>query len=328
MTVPPPAVVPRFRPGSFVQIVYANESGEVSQRRVRVERWLHGRNGFSYLKGWCFLRGEERTFRADRIREWTIDRPAREVLPAPAAATAVPTMPPFTAKPARRARTGGRGWLGLLAAGAVFFIIRSLAAGGSLVTGGSQPAPVSLPKPDVRPNLQGARSLAFSRATGISASALESAYEKADANRDGRLDWGELSRFQSRLERTYAYRSNELALRPDQFLAAGGGDCEDWALFTCGLLRYWGWDPWVGSLAPSRDAVGHAVCLVRVPDKPGRGTTWWAVEDDGTLGGHPVEAGWYVPIDYDSVGSLSSAVGNGWELRAIWKPESIYEERM
>jgi len=311
MTLPPPTVVPSFPPGSLVRIVYANESGEVSQRRVRVQRWLHGRNGFSYLKGWCFLRGEERTFRADRILEWTIDRPAREVLPAPAAATAVP---------ATRARTGGRGWLGLLAAGAAFFIIRSLAAGGS------QPGPV--PGQDVHPDLQEARSLAFSRATGISAPALEAMYERADANRDGRLDWSELSSFQSPLTRTCAYRSNQLALRPDQFLAEGGGDCEDWALFTCGLLRYWGWDTWVGSLAPSESAVGHAVCLVRVPDKPGRGTRWWSVGDDGTLGGHPVEAGWYVPIDYDSVGSLSSAVGDGWTLRALWKPESIYEKRM
>lgn len=46
------------------------------------------------------------------------------------------------------------------------------------------------------------------------------------------------------------------------------------------------------------------------------------------MGGYPVKSGWYIPIDYDSVGSLSNAVGEGWKLRAIWEPESIYEKRM
>jgi hypothetical protein len=68
---------------------------------------------------------------------------------------------------------------------------------------------------------------------------------RADAGGDGALGWSELASFQAWLDRRYAYRSNEPALRPDEFLAQGGGDC-DWSLFTCGLLRYWGWDPYVG----------------------------------------------------------------------------------
>jgi hypothetical protein len=190
-----------------------------------------------------------------------------------------------------------------------------------------RPVPKSAPEPGPLTDLAAARSRAFRAVTSILDETLEATYERADANRNGQLDWAEVSAFQSRLERRYSYMSNELALRPDQFQAEGGGDCEDWALFTCGLLRYWGWDPWIGSLAPSENAVGHAVCLVRVPDRPSRGT-WWSVEDDGTLGGYPVKAGWYVPIDYDTVGSLSNAVGDGWKLRAIWEPESIYEKRM
>ena len=86
--------------------------------------------------------------------------------------------------------------------------------------------------------------------TGIAESELETLYERADTDGNGCLAWAELSSFQARLARTYAYLSNEPALRPDQFMRSGGGDCEDWALFTCGLLRYWGWDPWVGSFGP------------------------------------------------------------------------------
>jgi len=43
-------------------------------------------------------------------------------------------------------------------------------------------------------------------------------YARADTNGDGRFSWSELS-------------------------AQGGADCDDWAAFTCGPLRYWGWDP-------------------------------------------------------------------------------------
>jgi hypothetical protein len=123
------------------------------------------------------------------------------------------------------------------------------------------------------------------------------------------------------------YRVNALALRPDQFLAQGGGDGEDWALFSCGLLRFWGWDPCVGSFAPSESAVGHAVCLVRVSESLPRFRSW-TVDADGTLGGCSVEAGTYVPVDYENVGDPTNAVGDGWRLRAIWKPGAIYGEQM
>lgn len=251
MTALPPAISRRVPPGSLVRIDYVNESGEVSHRRVRVDQWVHGRNGHSYLKGYCFLRGEDRTFRADRILDWAFDEPAapsrflaepapepwkpawptREVASAPAAAAAVPTTSPafarvpaaphFSPKPSTRARGGGRGRLGLLAAGAAFFIIRSL------VMGGSQPAPAPVPRsvptppPAPRTDLASARSLAFRAVTSISDEALEAAYERADANRDGSLDWSEISTFQSCLESKYAYKSNELALRPAALLGLG-----------------------------------------------------------------------------------------------------------
>jgi hypothetical protein len=169
--------------------------------------------------------------------------------------------------------------------------------------------------------------VAFRGATGIADSGLEALYEEADTDANGRLAWAELRSFQSRLERTSCYLSNELALRPDEFAARGGGDCEDWALFACGLLRYWGWDPWVGSFGPADGGTGHAVCMVRLAEKPSR-LAWWSIAQDGTLGGFPVREGWYVPVDYEHVGELSNAVEDGWDLRALWRPESIYGERM
>lgn len=173
----------------------------------------------------------------------------------------------------------------------------------------------------------GDRALAFRAATGIDSPSLEAIYRGADLDGNDALDWDELAAFQSRLHRTYAYRHNRPALRPDEFLAQGGGDCEDWALFTCGLLRWWGWEPYVGSFAPSDGAVGHAVCLVRLDERPGR-FRWWSVDGDGFLGGYSVKAGCYVPVDYEKVGGLTNAVEEGWDLRAIWKPEAIYGEQM
>jgi hypothetical protein len=356
----------RALPGTLLEMTYQNDSGEVSRRRVRVVRWMRGRNGFSYLRGWCFLRGEERTFRADRILDWHLEKPreaaaevrtaewtngmwrptwpAREPQPE-AAAPIVPVPAALAPVPARPSR-GGRGFFAFIGVGAVVFIIRAITSTGTqpapapapryvpapppkaVVVPAPKPASRPAPKPVQRDEAAAAvRSGAFRQATAMADNHLEAFYEKADSNADGRLDWAELSSFQSRLDRSCRYLSNERALWPDEFLARGGGDCEDWALFTCGLLRYWGWDAWVGSLAPSEHGDGHAVCMVRLAQKPSR-YAWWHVDEDGSLGRFPARAGWYVPVDYGHVGELSDAVGDGWKLQALWKPESIYGERM
>ncbi len=388
MTAPATTMDRAARPGTFLEMVYRNDAGEVSRRRVRVVGWVHGRNGFSYLRGWCFLRGGERTFRADRILEWHVEEaaaeagatvepgsapwrptwPTRDELPLPAPVSlhaAAPAHVPVSAAastvctpvPRRRTRRGG-GFLGVVGAGITVFLIRSIALGGSppapapaprhvpapapapapraVVVPAPRPVPRAVPKtaPKTAPkaaekDTSGAavRTVAFRVATGIASEKLEALYEKADTDGSGRLAWDELSAFQSRISREYSYLSNEPALRPDQFLQQGGGDCEDWALFTCGLLRYWGWDPWVGSLGPAGGGTGHAVCMVRLAEKPPR-FAWWHIDEDGTMGGLPVKEGWYVPVDYEHVGELSNAVEDGWDLRALWRPESIYEERM
>ena len=366
--------------GSLVDLVYENEAGRVTRRRVEIVRWSHAGNGFTYLRAYCFLREEERTFRADRIVEWHVveagvpvreacerDSPAfpRPVVtfvpfemprPSPGPApwmdrAAQPVRPTTAAMPsppraAAAKRKRGRGFLAVVGAVLAIWLLRGVFAADEPSPPRYVPAPVPpkpvvvpAPKPAPRPAprpadvpavvsaVQVGRSLAFREATGIVDSRLVALYESADTGGDGALDWSELAAFQAWLDRRYAYRSNESALRPDEFLAQGGGDCEDWSLFTCGLLRYWGWDPYVGSFAGSEHGVGHAVCLVRVAERPPRYRAW-SVDGDGYLGGQPVKAGWYVPVDYGTVGDLTNAVGDGWQLRVIWTPERIYGEEM
>jgi hypothetical protein len=135
-----------------------------------------------------------------------------------------------------------------------------------------------------------------------------------------------LQAFQRRLVRDVPYRNNAVAYSPDAFVSAGSGDCEDFALFTCGLLRFWGIDSYLGSLQHDSVATGHAITLIPVSTVP-EGFLYWELDGGFTAaaGGPP---GIYVPVDYDHVGGLSNAVGPGWTLRWIRRPESVYGLRM
>lgn len=58
--------IPDTIAGVCVTIEYCDAAGEISTRRVLIER-LYFQNDQLYLGGWCMLRGARRTFRADRI---------------------------------------------------------------------------------------------------------------------------------------------------------------------------------------------------------------------------------------------------------------------
>ena len=148
-------------------------------------------------------------------------------------------------------------------------------------------------------------------------------YATADLNRNSRLSWDEISVFQRELYRNYAYQANDNALRPDEFIDSGGGDCEDWALVTAGLLEFWGYQARVGSIRSPDNSRGHAVCLVFSLEKPSR-HFYYHFSETGQFNGDLVEAGYYIPIDYNLIGRLSNAVESGWELRRIYTPEKIY----
>jgi len=165
---------------------------------------------------------------------------------------------------------------------------------------------------------------AFIKVMGFFNADLAGRYLDADLNGSGKLSFEELKVFQDKTYREFRYQSNALALRPDEFLAAGGGDCEDFALYTAGLLRFWGWVPYIGSFAASKGSIGHAVCLSFEEGAFPKNFEYFDIDAWETVDGSPLPAGRYVPIDYDHVGSLSNAVGSGWKLRSVFIPERIW----
>ncbi|MDX9958026.1 MAG: hypothetical protein AB7T74_06110 [Clostridia bacterium] len=164
--------------------------------------------------------------------------------------------------------------------------------------------------------------------TGLENPALIRRYLAADLNTSGKLSFDELAVFQKKTYNEFRYEDNEFALRPDEFLDAGGGDCEDFALYTAGLLRFWGWEPYLGSFGPAGNGIGHAVCLSYEEGSFARTFTYYEVASWSSYDGTPLKSGKYVPIDYDKVGSLSTAVTKGWTLRSIYIPEKAWGLRM
>ena len=351
-------------PGSLVEIAYRNEGGNVTRRRIRIVRSYDARNGNTYLRAWCFLRGEERTFRADRIMEWT-DLKLRPVQPEPqtvvppsspcVAYDSSPTAPPQATtanarlqitSPRPAAKPRGRSRIGSgIAAAVVAAFVRVLIGG--IGSPASPPAPVytfptsavvatvtpnavskkvvtkKAAPPDTAPN----RAAAFELATGVHSALLEQIYASADSNGNSRLSWEELAAFQRAATSRFEYVSNEMVLQPDEFITQGGGDCDDWAELTCGLLRYWGWDPYVGCFESPLKKVGHAVCLVRVTEVPA-GFKYYSAAETMALRGSSASGGRYIPVDYDVVGGTSRAMSRGWRLAGIYVPELIYGDAM
>jgi hypothetical protein len=325
-----------LEPGSIVEMAYCSESGSVTRRRVRIISSYDARNGNSYLRAWCFLRGEERTFRADRILECRGTEP-------PYPAIRVETGAPAVRRPAQKSRAGS-GFGSVAAAGIAVAIFKFLLNGGAAAQ--APPLPVyTIPKSlsaasvtasapraaaekkPVEADPRPIRAVAFEKATGLQSPRLERLYVSADANRSDSLSWAELATFQRTIRSRYRYLSNETALSPDQFLAQGGGDCEDWAELTCGLLRYWGWEPYVGSFRSPAGDEAHAVCLVRVAEAE-RGFTYCDIPEGAVLTTGSAPAGRFVPVDYEVVGGFSSAMGSSWNLHALYVPERIYGSPM
>lgn len=428
--------------GTVADITYMNASGQVSERRIEITSRYCSRAGTWYLRAYCHLRGEERTFREDRVlsvrqvkpgppsRAGRTDgkpaaggspargasraaapaagrtaRPGPTVGPAgqapshtsmPTSTPATPPSPGPTAGPSpgpiagsttgpRTASSGESGHvvprlLGLVAAVAVivFFAARDGAdwsprpdptpAADTLVARVAELAKAEASSRTVLPRretdttpgpagidpilyrgeridrdsrggtlsytvggldrsfatLQEAR-VAINRrdfvaTTGISNRELLRRYAEADTNGDGDLDWEEIRVFQEHLYKEYRYLTNQTALTPDAFFRNGGGDCEDWALVTAGLLQFWQIPVYLASIAS--DTGFHAVALVRTP-RPPAGALFFTFEDWPNLPG-----GKYVPIDYDAVGDLTNAVGRDYRIRKVWVPHTVYNHVM
>lgn len=361
-------------PGMRARMVYENQEGDQSARTVDVIRWSHGSNGYTYLRAWCHLRAEERTFRADRIKSWEVAETAETVAAAaggrsaearprgaavyaePAAAPRAPAWTPAPVSAAPRPRLRGKfkqAFVGLvrLAAYAACAFIALLIVGG-LFPAASASAPSFSWKPPAAtfvtsrvaraaivspalpartapthvPTPQDIRQKQFTARTHIADPRVFKLFESADSDRSGGLSIAEIEAFQSRLYRRFTYMNNDTALRPDQFLDAGGGDCDDWALTAAGMLRYWGFTSWLVIYgAGIGDA--HAVCFLQVPRAPD-GVGFIMLESPAEFADATLPAGYYIPIDYDHVGSLSNAVTPGWTMRDAWAPEKAYGQPM
>jgi hypothetical protein len=379
-----------WEPGKSYLITYSSESGETSERAIDVIGTSRAYGDRLYIRAFCQLRGEERTFRADRVIK--VERlpsvgftPNQGTRCIPTVAPAVPilkagpiytqTLPPSAIAPTKANSTSPGGKI----AAAMFGIAIGLTSlysyhankpgsgpspfqTGTTSTGSTVSAkPISKPSPPPKPALEetkiagytlrtvrnsgkerfevpefglvttskleavsAIRLPQFVEAMGFFDPELASRYLEADLNGSGRLGFEELKVFQEKTYREFRYLSNETALRPDEFIAAGGGDCEDFALYTAGLLRFWGWEPYIGSLASSRNTTGHAVCLSYEEGAFPKGYTYFEIDAWTTEDGSPLNAGKYVPIDYDHVGALSNAVGPGWKLRSIYVPEKAW----
>ena len=64
--------------GSRVRIAYTDGYGQSSIRVIEPRRIFRGGNGYAYIRAWCHLRAEERTFRLDRVRSWEPFRTAAD----------------------------------------------------------------------------------------------------------------------------------------------------------------------------------------------------------------------------------------------------------
>lgn len=147
-------------------------------------------------------------------------------------------------------------------------------------------------------------------------------FTQFDTDGSGGLTWDEVQRFQSFTYRHFRYLANDTALRPDDFVAQGGGDCEDFALYSCEFFRFWGWPAFVAGFFLGNE--GHAVCFVRAEAAVPTLYLSYPLAGRRTLEGDPIPAGTYVPVDYDQVGGYSSAVKAGMELKDYFTPAKIY----
>lgn len=62
-----------FNPSIPVEIIYCDEEGNVTNRKIDVIHIKSGYNDAYYIRAFCYLRNEERTFKVERIQKTTVD---------------------------------------------------------------------------------------------------------------------------------------------------------------------------------------------------------------------------------------------------------------
>lgn len=377
-----------------VRIHYCNANGTSSTRIIHIRKIYRSKYGTTYIRAYCDLREEERTFRADRILWWeqaesndtsVHQKPVRKTTSTiPNGPIIQKSVSPVSglyghdcrkpkAPKAKRSRggNGGTGFLIFLSIGLCIFIyakrdrILSLAGDGvytagnylRTIVGYQEPVPeksyVFVPnpeptpepdpivvKPEPEPEPEPAaiptpmsseyetevrkRARRFTEDTGIIHAGLIDWFIAADSDRNMLLSWDEIQNFQTELYVNYSYLSNATALRPADFVYQGGGDCEDFAIMSVALIRFWGGRAFVGSFAPTQTGTGHAICLVYADGPVDFGMHYELEQPMQLHYGGTAPAGYYIPVDYDHVAGISNAMRKSWTLRAMYCPENIY----
>jgi len=157
----------------------------------------------------------------------------------------------------------------------------------------------------------------FRNITKLHDEKLEKMYIQADLNCDATLSWAEIESFQKMIVARYKYFISDTILRPDRFIKYGGGKCDDWALMTAGLLRFWGLEPYIARFGRTK-VIGHALCLVYWNGSIPSGYMYYIIDNRNDM-----PKGNYIPIDYNTVGGLN-AVDRRWKISNIYVPESLY----
>lgn len=375
------ANLPALRTGTTARILYVDGNGQTSERTITIgHRFTSGR-GVAYLVAYCHLRGEQRTFRLDRVLSVLETRAARPVgarrqpdaavLAPSARSSARTTRTPRAHAPSTRPSAQPRptrsasGLLSKLVVGALavaglaWFRAEASAPtdpprfrpppAPAVAVASTEPSPRDATWSDeyrgreIRAERRGGaltytlvasgrrfgdmhtlriavNESLLSASMGIKDDRLTGLFARADRDRDGSISWSEIQAFQHLLDDRYRYLANDVALWPSQFMDAGGGDCEDWALMTATLLRFWGIDAEIGSI--HSDTGNHAVTFVPVSSAP---SGFLQITIGGT---DDSPATTYVPIDYTRVGGLSNAVGGSYTVTRVRRPEELFGKAM
>jgi len=344
----------RYRPGQTVRILYVNAYGETSTRTLEIRETYTTPAGVTYLRAFCRLREQLRTFRTDRILA-VLDPQPEPAGKSPAAAEAHTrrTAPP----PVRQQERGERFPFRALVFAVLCVVVGVKLPGwldGQTAGGHVPPAHAERITPQPAPverwtlTYRGQQIDAEKRGTEVTYTLISSGhtsrslqelriavnakllhaawklddprlaaiYGQADADCDGELEWHEIRSFQRELQDTFSYLANNRALTPVEFLNAGGGDCEDWAIMTAGLLRFWGRRAYIGSFRS--EGQYHAVTLIP-EEEAGYGSTRITVS--GFAG---IPDGTYVPIDYAAVGDFAVPVDKPFSAASVWVPQEIF----
>ena len=321
--------------GNSYSITYTNADGMTSEREITVRaQWSN--YGHDYIRAYCHSRCEDRTFRLDRIENAAPVNIARTEIQTRSA----PVIKQDYQKPREYKRPAAAHpvWVSLSALFVIMvFFISNIddsnrsrtyrqAPGTTAASRAAKPQPQKTPAWEQALELRKAH---YSAVTGFNSERLLNIYTSADLNYDNILSWQEIDMFQKKINQSFSYINNNTALNPVDFLINGGGDCEDWSIFTCGMLRFWGYTAYVGVVDGGNGSGLHAIALFYKKTPPAnRSYSYYQFDTSFTFYNITLPAGCYLPIDYNHTGSFSNASRPDSPLHYVYIPEEIYGRSM